>query len=75
MGAQCECYTIPGAGVIYMRGLNEIRATDANEIVNVYERAARKGDEKLTANLRYIHADLTKRFDEADARTTVNVYA
>jgi len=58
-----------------MRGDNQTHDANATEIVIAYEKAARKGDERLKDTLRFIHDDLTARFDEVDARTTVNQYA
>lgn len=58
-----------------MRGNSQTHDANANEIVLAYEKAATKGDASLVGTLRFIHSDLTKRFDEVDARTTVNVYA
>lgn len=58
-----------------MTGLQQTHDASANEIALAYEKTVRAGDTKRAGNIRFAHADLTKRFDEIDAHTTVNVYA
>lgn len=58
-----------------MTGLQQTHDASANEIALAYEKAVRAGDTKHAGNIRYAHADLTKRFNEIDAHTTVSGYA
>ena len=55
-----------------MNGLNRIHANDQIEVVIAYERATKKGDATLAANIRWAHPDLAKRFDQVDKDQTVN---
>ena len=55
-----------------MNGLQEIHTNDRKEVVIAYERATKKGDATLAANIRWAHPDLAKRFDQVDKDQTVN---